>query len=163
MADAVNRTTKEYRQSIHTPDFPVEDWIINPNLSAVAGVENKYWKISGDVITEMNASEKQAVDDAEAAAQTTANRAEAVANPDEVTGIGVRVRALIELFNKRDNYLVNRIAELQAAFDSVKASSGPADNIRAAIPASWLATNTRTRPEAIQAYKDDINAGNVDT
>ena len=75
---------------------------------------------------------------------------------------GLRDRALIQLFNKRDNYLVNRIAELQAALDAVKASTGAADNIRAAIPASWLATATRTRGEAVTDYKDNITAGGSD-
>ncbi len=58
MANVVNRTTKQYLTSVNTPDFPTEDWIINPDLSAVAGVPSKFWNITGDVITEMSDAEK---------------------------------------------------------------------------------------------------------
>lgn len=64
MADVVNRTTKQYLQSVNTPDYPVGQWIINPDLSAVAGVPNRYWKITGDSITEMSQAEKDALDNA---------------------------------------------------------------------------------------------------
>ncbi len=64
MADVLNRTTKEQRFSVHTPDYSVVDWIINPDLSGVIGVPVKYWKIDGDVVSEMNQSEKDAVDSA---------------------------------------------------------------------------------------------------
>lgn len=62
MADVVNRITKEFILSVNTPDYPVEDWIINPDLTAVEGIPQKYWKIIGDTIVEMNQSEKDAVD-----------------------------------------------------------------------------------------------------
>lgn len=62
MATVLNRTTKQLLASVNTPDFPTVDWIINPDLSAVAGVPVEYWKIVGDVVSEMNQSEKDAVD-----------------------------------------------------------------------------------------------------
>ncbi|NIT58334.1 MAG: hypothetical protein GWN00_19535 [Aliifodinibius sp.] len=62
MANVVNRTTKQYLQSVHTPDYPVEEWIINPDMSNVVGVPNIYWEITGDIITEMSQSEKDSVD-----------------------------------------------------------------------------------------------------
>jgi hypothetical protein len=62
MASVLNKTTKEYRQSANTPDFPTSDWIINPDLSAIAGVPMEYWKVVGDSVVEMNQSEKDAVD-----------------------------------------------------------------------------------------------------
>lgn len=68
MADVVNRTTRVYLRSVNTPDYPASDWIINPNLSAVAGVPTQYWAISGNTITEMSPAQKAAVDAAEAAA-----------------------------------------------------------------------------------------------
>lgn len=73
MAHVLNRTTKEYIRSAHTPDYPVEDWIHKPDLSAVMTspeVPVKYWKITGDVISEMSQAEKDAYD---------------VANPGPVT------------------------------------------------------------------------------
>lgn len=62
MANVLNRTTKQYITSANTPDYPTADWIINPDLSGVSGVPSKYWKITGDVVTEMNQTEKDAVD-----------------------------------------------------------------------------------------------------
>jgi len=67
-ADVVNRTTKQYHQSVNTPDFPVVDWIINPDLSAVQGFPSRYWKINGDVVTLMAPVERMALDDANAKA-----------------------------------------------------------------------------------------------
>lgn len=181
MADVVNRESpsndpayadKTLLISVNTPDFPTVNWIVNPDLSTfpggIDGYEARYANIVGDLVTYMNVSERAAVDAADAAALLANNRTEASDIPDISSGIGlgergINSRELFEVFNKRDNYLVNRVAELQAAFDAVKATTGPADNIRAAIPASWLATNTRTRAEAITDYKDDINAGNADT
>ena len=77
--------------------------------------------------------------------------------------MGWQTRAMIELLNKRDNYITNRILELQSALTAIKNSSGPADNIRDAVPASWLSTDTRPRPEAITDYQTIINNGEVDT
>jgi len=62
MSDVLNRTTKEQRYSVHTPDYSVVDWIINPDLSGVVGVPKKYWLITGDVVSEMNQAQKDVVD-----------------------------------------------------------------------------------------------------
>lgn len=67
MADVLNRTTKVYLRSVNTPDYPTESWIINPDLSGVSGVLQKYWKIVGDTVVEMTQPEKDAVDEAEIA------------------------------------------------------------------------------------------------
>lgn len=68
MADVVNRITKEYRRSVNDPDYPIENWILNPDLSAVIGFESKYWIITGDVVSLMDAGQRQVVDDAELSA-----------------------------------------------------------------------------------------------
>jgi hypothetical protein len=58
----------QYRQSVETSLFDSDpDAIKNPDLSAVQGVDLKYWKRVGNLIQEMDAAEKQAVDDAEQA------------------------------------------------------------------------------------------------
>ena len=62
MADVLNRWTKELRRSVNTPDFPPADWIENPDLSAVANVPWRYWKIVGDSVVEMTDAEKAIVD-----------------------------------------------------------------------------------------------------
>jgi len=65
MAIVMNRTTLQIINSANTPDYPVEDWIINPDLSDVSGIDEKYWKIVGDTVVEMNQSEKDVVDAAD--------------------------------------------------------------------------------------------------
>jgi len=65
MANVLHRTTKKYIQSVNTPDYPIEDWIINPDLSAVTGFESKYWIITGDTVTLMGAAARDALDAAE--------------------------------------------------------------------------------------------------
>lgn len=69
MANALNKSTKRYLTSVNTPDYPAADWIINPDMSAVDGFESKYWVITGDVITLMDLSERNAVDAAELSAK----------------------------------------------------------------------------------------------
>jgi len=62
MASVLNRTTKEFRPTANTPDYPVISWIINPDMSAVAGFPSKYWKITGDIVSLMSAAEQAQVD-----------------------------------------------------------------------------------------------------
>ena len=166
MAAVLHKTADpvDYRTSVHTPDFPAGTWFIDPDISGVAAVPTKYWQRPlADPVVEMTQPEKDAVDAAEAAALTQANRDVAVGLPDELSGDGVRVRALIELLNKRDNYLVNRVAELQGALVALQSSGGNAGARLDGLPASYLATATRPKADAVQDYKDDINAGNQDT
>jgi hypothetical protein len=65
MANVLNRTTKEYRTSVNTPDFPTAQWIVNPDLSAVSasGLSSQYWNIVGDVVTPQSAAEQLVTDD----------------------------------------------------------------------------------------------------
>lgn len=62
MANVVNRTTVQYLQFVNTPDYDPTSWIINPDLSALASVPQKYWKVVGDTVVEMDSGEKAAVD-----------------------------------------------------------------------------------------------------
>lgn len=164
MASVLHKTTSppDYRQSVHTPDFPDGSWFINPDISAVVSVPTKYWVLA-DPVTEMDAGQKAAVDAAEAAALTAANRTEAIDPTTDVTGPGVHTRAMIELHNKRINFAINRIVELQQALDVVRDSPGNGNARLDTLPATWLATSTRTKADAITDYTDDINAGNQDT
>lgn len=62
MSNALNRVSLQLKSSVNTPDFPADEWVINPDMSAVEGVDNKYWKLNGDIVSEMNPAEKDAVD-----------------------------------------------------------------------------------------------------
>jgi len=54
MANVFNRTTNVYLESVNTLDFPVANWIINPDVSALSAVPRRYWKASGDSVVEMS-------------------------------------------------------------------------------------------------------------
>ena len=95
MANVLHRTTKRYLRSVNTPDYPVVDWIINPDLSAVVGFDARYWEISGDTVSLMDQAARDAVDAAalsatkdavadELDAQTTVMRAFAEVVVDEI-------------------------------------------------------------------------------
>ena len=163
-----NTVPSDYQLSVSPANFNPADYIVNPPgliTLLTGGVPGKYWKFNPGItdILEMTQGEKDAVDAAEATAITQGNRDQAVALPALVDAEGVHVRALIELFNKRDNYLVNRIVEIQDGLLAAKATAGGAQNTRDALPASYMATNTRTKADAIADYTADIDAGNQDT
>jgi len=92
MANVLNRSTKQYVASVNTPEYPVAEWIVNPDLSGVVGVPNKYWVVNGDVVTAMSQAEKDAVD----AAEMTAFRDSTAARVDEVEDI-IRALSLVLL------------------------------------------------------------------
>ncbi len=167
MAIVLNRTTgltapyqKDLRQSANTADFPTADWIINPDLSAVDGWESIYWDISGDNVLLVDAATRAARDTEIADNLQLSRRSDAVALPDDTESLSLR--ELFEVFNKRDNYLINRVTELQDTLIALQNGSGNAGARLDALPSSYLATNTRTRAQAIQDYKDDITAGGAD-
>lgn len=60
MALVVNRLTGNIIPIANTPDYPTEQWLINPVLPE--GVAWKYLKVVGDSVVEMTAEEKDAVD-----------------------------------------------------------------------------------------------------
>ena len=83
MAIVLNRTTKQLIPSVNTPDYPVVDWIINPDLAAVSGFGSKYWIITGDVVSLMDQAARDAVD-----AQELNDSRDAIANElDQLEGI----------------------------------------------------------------------------
>ncbi len=169
MANVLNRTTgaaypyrKDLRLSVNTPDYDSADWIINPDLSAVQAFDSIYWSISGDTVSVVDAATRAARDTEIANQQQIEKRSDAAAEPDDPAVSGVQLRAIVELFNKRDNYLVNRIEEIQQALTNIR-DQVLGSQARQNVPSNFpMATNTRTRAQAIQAYKDDINAGVAD-
>jgi len=115
MAVVLNRVTKELINSANTPEFPIVDWIINPDLSAVTGFPSKYWIITGDVITLMSQAERDAVD----AAIVSARRDGTVTTFDEVEDVmRAFARVLLDEINilRTQHSLADRtIAQLKTA------------------------------------------------
>ena len=48
--DVLHRTTLDLVTSAHTPNYPVDDWIHGPDLSAVAGTPRRDWHVDGDSV-----------------------------------------------------------------------------------------------------------------
>ena len=107
----LNRTTKQLTQSDAT-DMAAQfsgvfvdgsgnaisnaDWIFQPDLSGVTGIPSKYWIITGDVVSEMDAAAKAVVD----AAALTVQRDSQVAEMDETEGnLRQVLRILIDELN----------------------------------------------------------------
>lgn len=112
MADVLNRTTRQYLKSVNTPDYPPAEWIINPDMSPVEGVPNRYWIITGDVVSEMSTGEKAIVD----LALLEARRDSIIARLDELEALD-RQLVIMEVceFNKLRQWLVNFQAAVAAA------------------------------------------------
>lgn len=62
MGTVINRTTKEIRRSVNTPEFAIEEWLQNPDESPVDGLPEKYWQIDGDSLRPMTTEERAVVD-----------------------------------------------------------------------------------------------------
>lgn len=161
MAYVVNRTTKELKTSVNTPDYDSADWVINPDLSSVSGVPNRYWKIDGDTISPMTGPEREAVDAALADQDKAAKVAELkqTANnfiPDQGYSIqhqqsiqsmysdGIRIRGnarnylqpFVNWFREVDDELKNKIEQVQSepSYTGIQSVSIDTDSLSASNP-----------------------------
>lgn len=144
MANVLNRTTKQYITSANTVEYPVQDWIIEPDLSAVIGFASKYWTISGDVVSLMSQAERDAVDAAELAAAR-----DAIAN--RLDGVEDIARAAILIIMDEFNL---HSARLNAVLDAIDAGAS-----LAAIKTSVAAINnipTRTVEQLKTALRNKL-------
>ncbi len=106
MANVFNRTVAEYKISVHTPDFPVADWAINPDVSGVAGNPVRYWFLDGttnpegfEVIDIVDAATMAAIDAAIAATQLTQQRDGAKNEFDAQRTLKALAELLVDEFN----------------------------------------------------------------
>jgi hypothetical protein len=61
-AVVVNQVT-QYLTSVHTPNYASEpNKLVNPDMSPVAGLPMKWWKVSGGVVAAMTQGERDAID-----------------------------------------------------------------------------------------------------
>jgi len=54
--------TYRYIRHVNVSNYPTADWLQDPDVSGVASVKERYWKVSGSTVVEMDATEKLAVD-----------------------------------------------------------------------------------------------------
>ncbi len=165
MSTVVNITNPSvFFISANEPDFPLISWLHDPPgfFILYPSVPSRYWKLNGGStdILEMTSGEKAVVDAAEIVIQTTNIRAKLVNEVDGILPLGVDIRSIIQLMNRRDNFLVNRIIELQNRVQAMLDSTGNVNSLRTdGLAVSISPAATRSRNNAIQDYKDDINAG----
>ncbi len=113
MPNYVHRTTKQFLRSIAPADLPeaLANYIQDPDLSALAGVPNKYWNISGDTVSEMSRAEKDVVDAAE-----LSSLRDSIA--DQMNNQNDRMKALALVLLAGHNQQANRINAILAAAES---------------------------------------------
>jgi hypothetical protein len=101
MASVLHRTTLEFLSSVNSPEYPDPPWLHNPDLSEVVGVPQRYWKLVGDVVSEMTQPEKDAADAVEKTAEVDLVR-------DEIDLFSF-VAALAEVTRKELNILRGKV------------------------------------------------------
>jgi len=125
MAAVLNRTTKQYLPSANTPDYPTADWVINPDMSAVAGFDSKYWVITGDAVSLMSQPERDSVDETELEAFKNAvsdefdraqssMRAFAEVLVDELNARAAKTNAILDAIDAANN-----LASLKASIGAI--------------------------------------------
>lgn len=101
----VNRTSVEVLENVKSTDYSSEDWIIDPNLTALASVPHKYWKVSGDTVVEMNQTEKDVVDGVQAENNGNPRLYSQMHVTPSSTSLKVNVDSLrYDIGGKRDKY-----------------------------------------------------------
>lgn len=93
MADVMNRTTGQLLRSVNTPDFPVEEWVINPDLTLLETVPLRYVKLVGDLLVAMTTEEQLVVDHGtlEQARASYLNKVDSVCEARIMYGDGVEI------------------------------------------------------------------------
>jgi len=87
------------------------DFLDTPDLSAVSGLAQKYWKVVGTDVVAMTAGEQTDVDTAEAATKLTNKRNGAKASLDADSASGAVLRAILLTIGKT-------VADVKAQIDA---------------------------------------------
>jgi len=71
MPNYLHRTTLQYLTSTSPNSLAdaLSSYVENPDMTPVSGVPNKYWLLTGDIVSEMEQADKDVVDAAEAQVQ----------------------------------------------------------------------------------------------
>jgi hypothetical protein len=117
MPNWLHRTTKILLRSVALVDLPEAEanYILQPDLTAVAGFPSQYWVITGDVITLMSESERDAVD---AAARTKEldDIADEIEFPDTfIRGFALALLDELNILRAQTGLSARTIAQLKTA------------------------------------------------
>lgn len=155
MADVLKKTAIDYRRSVNTPDYPEVDWFHNPDVSAVAALPLKYWRVGTNPVEEMDAGQKAAVDAAEASAALAAAKAAADAAIDGLEGYEARALAKLMLDE------INALRQWITSFKAATAAATNLANFQSRV-AALANTPDRTLAQAKTAYKNLIAGTDLD-
>ena len=109
MSNVLNRITKQLLHSVNEPDYPLIDWIHSPDMAAVSGEPNKYWLVTGDVVSLMDQAARDLVD-----ADIDSNELDSIAN--ELDATRTILKAFAEVVLDQFN---NRAATTNAILDAI--------------------------------------------
>lgn len=157
MANVLHKTRVpiDYRPSVDTPQFPEVDWFRNPDISAVAAVPQKYWRVGTNPVEEMSQAEKDAVDAADVSSATSSAKASADAAIDGNDGYDLRALAKL---------MIDELNVLRQWNAALKAAANASTNF-ATLKSGLLAlpnTPDRTLSQAKAAYKNLIAGTDLD-
>ena len=107
MANYIHRTTLEYYYSTSISElaFPVEDYIVQPDLTAVIDCPRRYWQVEGDVISLVSQQARDLID----ANRTIAQRDDIA---DGVDDRNTLLYAVIKLLMSEINDLSTEVNDL---------------------------------------------------
>ena len=116
MPNFLHRTTMVYQPSVSYADLPepIANYIEQPDLSATAGFDSKYWIITGDIVTLMDQAARDAVDAAALAAARDAlsneidqvesySRAFALVVLDEFNALSLKINEILDAIDSANN------------------------------------------------------------
>lgn len=113
----LHRTDKILLPSVASADLPEPqaNYIEEPDLSAVSGFTSKYWLITGDIVSLLDAAARAAVDAAELSAQRddladeidtaeTYTRAFALVVLDEFNAVALKMNEILDAIDAASNF-----------------------------------------------------------
>lgn len=148
MADVLNRIDKRLLRSVNTSEFPTAEWIINPDLSGVAGQPEKYWIITGDAVSLMDQATRDAVDATEAANALANDRAANKARLDQERVLRAFALLLLDELNLH-------AARITAILDAIDGASNLA-GVKTAV-AAIADVPQRTAGQIVDAIKAKVD------
>jgi len=147
-----------YLDSISSPDYAGRtDVVIQPDISALAGIPIIYWKHVAGAIVEMTVSEKSAVDAAIIQAAINAMRSGGISTLVVQSPAGIVLRAFADILKDEFNIIRQWITDFKA---DVAAATTLAD-LKTRVAADPDLPD-RTLAQLKTAIQDKISSGTVD-
>lgn len=144
--------------SASSPDYAGQTFIENPNLSALSGIAQVYWKHLSGSFVEMNQAEKDVVNAEIAAAIIAAMHSGGKIILDAASDSGIIQRAVADIARDEINILRQWLASFKI---EVAAATNLAD-LKTRV-ATLPATPDRTLAQLRTAIKNRIDSGSIDS